>query len=389
MAASGGRGPRIAVGVLSLALCAAAAECGLRIAGIEYPAFYEADPIAGARHIPDASGWQTLEGRAFVTINSQGRRDREHGLAKPAGTYRIAVIGDSFAEAMQVDARAAFWALLEDELATCAAMDGQHVEVLNFGVSGFGTAQELRVLEHKVLPYEPDLVVLPFVPNDVRNNHRDLERDPGRPYYRLEGETLVLDDSFLNSARYLEAGTRWSRSKAWIRGRSRIVQLLYEVRRIPERLAQRPTGGTIRDLGAFVPPRDDTWAEAWAVTEALVDRIARVTRDRGVDFLLVVVTDADQVNPDREFRRAAAKALDVADLHYYEDRVLAHAAAIGVDAVGLSDSFLEDAERTGECLHGFENARPCKGHWNERGHRLASEIVAESICKRVGALASS
>ncbi len=95
MAGRRGVGLRVVAVLVSTLLCVVAAECALRVAGVEYPAFYEADAIAGARHVPGASGWQTLEGRAFVSIDSQGMRDREHAFAKPAGTFRIAVIGDS------------------------------------------------------------------------------------------------------------------------------------------------------------------------------------------------------------------------------------------------------------------------------------------------------
>ena len=33
------------------------------------------------------------------------------------------------------------------------------------------------------------------------------------------------------------------------------------------------------------------------------------------------------------------------------------------------------------CLHGFDNAKPCGGHWNVEGHRLAGELIAEAICR--------
>lgn len=383
MAGRRGVGLRVVAVLVSTLLCVVAAECALRVAGVEYPAFYEADAIAGARHVPGASGWQTLEGRAFVSINSQGMRDREHTFAKPAGTFRIAVIGDSYAEAMQVDAQAAFWSLLEGELAGCAAIGGRRVESLNFGVSGFGTAQQLRVLEHKALAYDPDLVLLPFVLNDVRNNHRGLEGEPGKPYYVLRGAALELDDSFLGSSQYLRSSSRWGQQKAWIRRHSRIAQLVDEARRIPVRLAQRPQEGRTRDDGVFFPPRTKVWAEAWAVTEALVERIAEVATEHGSDFLLVVVSDGEQVNPDPAVRSRAADRLGVADLYYYEDRIRAFADEVGVDSLGLARPFLEHAERTGECLHGFENARPCRGHWNDAGHRLAAELMAEAVCEQV------
>jgi hypothetical protein len=32
-------------------------------------------------------------------------------------------------------------------------------------------------------------------------------------------------------------------------------------------------------------------------------------------------------------------------------------------------------------LHGFANRRMGFGHWNERGHHLAGETIAEHVCR--------
>jgi len=51
---------------------------------------------------PGAEGWWSKEGGAYVRINNGGLRDREHAKAKPTNALRIAVLGDSYAEALQV-----------------------------------------------------------------------------------------------------------------------------------------------------------------------------------------------------------------------------------------------------------------------------------------------
>jgi hypothetical protein len=70
-----------------------------------------------------------------VRVNSAGLRDREHSIDRPEGVYRIAVLGDSYAEAMQVDIKDTFWWLLQEKLTRCAYQPGKRVEVINFGVS--------------------------------------------------------------------------------------------------------------------------------------------------------------------------------------------------------------------------------------------------------------
>ncbi|HEV7700344.1 MAG TPA: hypothetical protein VGO43_08965, partial [Pyrinomonadaceae bacterium] len=89
--------------VIGIMLGLVVIEIGLRIVGYSSPEFYEADEALGYRLIPNMSGWYTREGRSFVEINSDGFRDVEHTVAKPDGTYRIAVVGDSYVEALQVE----------------------------------------------------------------------------------------------------------------------------------------------------------------------------------------------------------------------------------------------------------------------------------------------
>src|SRR4030095_10354965 len=77
-------------------------EITLRIVRFSYPPFHRPDPLTGLSLRPNTSGWYGKEGHAYVTINSQGLRDRERPIEKPPSTYRILVLGDSYVEALQV-----------------------------------------------------------------------------------------------------------------------------------------------------------------------------------------------------------------------------------------------------------------------------------------------
>ena len=178
-------------------------ELALRAVGFSSPVFFRSDVDTGYSLREGAEGWWRSEGEAYVTINSSGLRDREHSKSKPPGAFRIAVLGDSYAEAMQVPMEAAFWRVLELKLQACRAFDGRQVEVINFGVGGYGTAQEILALRHRAWAYSPDLVLLAFLSgNDVRNNVRSLEGDPMRPYFVYKDDALVLDTSFSEPSRF-------------------------------------------------------------------------------------------------------------------------------------------------------------------------------------------
>lgn len=109
--------------------------------------------------------------------NSLGYRDREHAPAKPPGVYRIVVIGDSITAGYQVErTEDTFPALLEAALQREGheagdagdADDAGDIEVLNFGVTGYNTAQEVETLRSRALRFAPDLVILAYCHNDRR-----------------------------------------------------------------------------------------------------------------------------------------------------------------------------------------------------------------------------
>ncbi|MBV28575.1 MAG: G-D-S-L family lipolytic protein, partial [Rhodospirillaceae bacterium] len=146
----------------SLLLAIGVAEVALRIANISYPEFNRLDSRLGWTPRPGVEGIYAFEGRTYLRINSQGFRDVDHEVAKPEGVLRVAVLGDSFTEAREVPLPDTYWKVMEREFSACLAASGRRAEVLGFAVNGYGTAQQLMVLEDSVWRYEPDLVVLAF-----------------------------------------------------------------------------------------------------------------------------------------------------------------------------------------------------------------------------------
>jgi hypothetical protein len=102
----------------------------------------------------------------YAEINSFGMRDEEFNIDSIRDLYKIAVIGDSHAYATRVKNRAeTFPSQLEKYLNQNI---GQRiVKVLNFGVPGYNTAQELELLKTKVLMFEPRMVILQYCINDT------------------------------------------------------------------------------------------------------------------------------------------------------------------------------------------------------------------------------
>lgn len=374
---------RFALASASLVFAMTVAEVGLRCVGLNFAAPYIFDEHCGARLTPSAGFWQSGEGRVYITTNGEGFRDRAHARPKPKGTFRIAVLGDSFAEALQVPIDAAFWSVLQRELTACPALNGQQVEVLNFGVSGFGTTQELQLLRHHVWDYQPDLVLVAFLPgNDVRNNCRRLEPQQDRPFYDLVDGELRLDESFRD-----RRPTAWIRFKdGCVRG-SRVLGLIYRVKQNwrDRRTAAQDLKSTSEhglDAGVYAPPRDAVLEEAWQITAGVLRLMHDEVRAHGARFVMVVLNNAIEVHPSAQTADAAARDLGVDDLDYPDRRLTEIAAAHGFPLLTLTPAMRGRARETGVFFHGFPNTAPGVGHWNEQGHKVAGELTAAFLCRR-------
>ena len=98
-----------------------------------------------------------------VRTNSLGFRGPEWSLQKSPGTYRIALIGDSHAFGFGV----VFEQTVGEVLAELLTNDStRQYEVLNFAANGYNSQQQLAVLRHYVLSFQPDLILVIASSND-------------------------------------------------------------------------------------------------------------------------------------------------------------------------------------------------------------------------------
>ncbi len=379
-------------------------EIFLRVVGYSYPLFYTTDYYRGFALQPGVAGHYQREGESDVRINSDGWRDREHAKAKPAGTVRIAVLGDSFSEAMHVPMEQTFWSLLERKLQECNAFPGKKVEVINFGVSGYGTAQELMTLRQKVWDYSPDLVVLAFTTyNDIYDNSRALSRTEEVPYFVYRDGELTYDASFRGSPTYRQRDSKLNRLGRWLHNELRVVQLIHYVqfvaklkltdwrnkRRLAAQNQSRPTDGstpTVRnaeDIGIdnmiYIEPRDENWKEAWQVTEGLIKQMRDDVSQKRSRFYLVTLSNAIQVYPDPVVRQKFLEHVGADSIFYPNLRLKALAEREQIDFLDLAGPMQAYADQNKVFLHGF-GSDIGNGHWNAKGHQLAAELIAQKLC---------
>ncbi|MEZ4768166.1 MAG: SGNH/GDSL hydrolase family protein [Caldilineales bacterium] len=227
-------------------------------------ALYVSDPVLHHRMAANWSGAFPEEivqevGRSEVPIrtNSLGLRSPEVERTKPAGTTRILVLGDSVAFGWGVRSEDTFASQLASLLAT--VYPDRRFEVINAGVSGYGTWQELQWLKQTGVDLQPDVVIVQAHLNDAADN--------------LWG-TLGQD---------LGGGS-------WLTQVSMLA-----------RLVSRVAGNQSPATSAAEPCQRDwrigTDEVCWASTEALLTQLKTVAQDAGAQVVLMPSPMRWQVEP--------------------------------------------------------------------------------------------
>ncbi len=388
-------GLNILLGLGGIAFALGISEIALRIAGISYPSFYQVDEYRGHALIPGVSGWWTHEGKGWVKVNKDGLRDKEYTKEKPTNTFRIAILGDSFAEAIQVNAEETFWSFIEQELPNCPRINNQKVEVINFGVGDYGTAQELMTLRHRVKDYSPDMVILGiFTGNDIINNSKVLSPDDRFSPFLIEKEgQFVMDISFKETETYQWRSSVPRKIIFSIINNSHLLQVINEARvAFKNRRAmlgqENPTKEEIEVIKYldFTPELyrenpDKNWEQAWKITEELVKMISQETDATQANFLAVTLSNPVQVYPDKSLRDKYFQQRGIIDEFSPEKRIQSLGEKEEFEVLNLAPKFQSYADQNNQFLHGFENTVLGSGHWNQSGHQLAGELITNKVCK--------
>lgn len=377
----------LGLGLFGVVLASALAEAALRVSGLAGPDLYNYDYWRGWDLRAGAAGWQRSEGDAFVSVNRYGFRGPEVTPAKPAGVYRIAVLGDSFTEAQQVNYKQSFCAVIQRRLGQCPAMNGRKVQVMDFGVDGYGTAQEYLTLKHYVWKFSPDAVVLAiFTGNDIRNNSVALEGDKCRPFYAYNSGKLTPVGPFRDSTLF-----RVNCMARFESRRSAVLDLVGSlhgyIMDIKRRLRRKPLLRPIvrtepgLDYTIYSEPHDEVWRDAWSVTETEIEMIHRGVVKHEARFFAVTLANPVQDSPDPRMRALYMKQLDVRNLFYPDYRIKALGERDDFPVLNLAPPMQQYADRHHVFLHGFPNTKLGVGHWNADGHRVAGRLIAAWMCK--------
>ena len=248
------------------------------------PRYIKAGPHGVRANMPNQTyRHQTPEYTVEIRTNSQGMRaDQEFAIAKPSGTRRIAVLGDSFSMGYGVNIEDTSLQILEENL---EAELKCNVEILNFSVSGSGPAEELIVLENATMQYEPDLVIQYY------DGFTDPIDDARANLFVLNDSGLQrANDSYLPKMKIREFLFSFSAYR-WLTGESHLYNFLYGM--------GKNLIGSVTSLLRFHGNKNphDSPAEMNAegptaqevLTLAIISRMMEVARAGGAEFLILSV----------------------------------------------------------------------------------------------------
>ena len=219
-----------------------------------------------------------------VVTNSLGLRGPEVARTPAPGTGRVLVIGDSVAFGFRLEEGETFPVLLEQEL---EQRDGGSWEVLNAGVEGYNTVNQLAYLRSSLLELRPKTVVLVFNLNDydygpVMGPLGVLTLDQSQ---RVESDSLAIRSEFWLLLRWLVA----TQGRVWIgQGPAPTVT--------PAPGDESPFNPFDRFVSVlrkkfYAEPTDDRWQR---MVDAMRD-MAALCRERGIRLVVAIVPDGDQI----------------------------------------------------------------------------------------------
>jgi len=330
------------------------------------PSIYTADPRLGWRHRAGGAGdFVKLGARQHIEINSHGLREREIPPGEHPGMTRVLVLGDSAVAGLEVPPEKVWTRVAEDALRA----RGRSVQFVNAGVRGWGTDQSLLFLQDEGMRYRPDLVLYFWNDNDVDDNetiHRPFRRY-GKAFFDVASDGALLLRGVpvpeYEYARNLRVGPDGQPQEQPVPASVRAQMWLRD-----QVVMKTAFGTAMAHLVAAIPQltdklvRSSGWSDFQGGQPA-IDHDARLFR---VNAAMLREMDATARAGGAEFQMVGS------------DGPAAHWANALREQVGLQS--LDDYQAFfAHMPKGTKFLVPFDSHWNETGHRIYGELLAELL----------
>ena len=335
---------------------------GIRPIGWASSRFFQHSSTLGWEHRPYAEGtWYAYKDgtRTQVRINAYGYADAEREVAKDRP--RIALIGDSTTEYWEVEEEGRPQYVMERMLE-------RRVEVLNFGLRGAGTDQELILYRRQAVFFSPDIVVLTFCVNDYGNN----AEHGWKPWFELDDEA----PDGVRLAGMPIRGERLPKPAWWLELVERsftLRQLKYALVGYGDHFRAGVPLETHLELRPFKRTYDAEDQRRLELLQRLIAAIVNYSRARGIKFLLVEGIERPVLDQDQRTRIIEIYG-DIFDFDRVTVALEEHSAAMGYELLSLPRLVRERGIDVRTLMHPHDSM-----HLNAAGAELFSAAVVERI----------
>lgn len=211
--------------------------------------------------------------------NRLGLRNREV-VTKPAATTRILFLGDSLIWTGKTASGNLYSQVIEERLNATRDANTNHIEVINAGIPGYTTYQELEFFKQYGLDMQPDVLVLGFVFNDVYYKY----------LHKPTRDNLLSTDPEVN-LQYLDHSTLPDALVSWSYLANLIVpRVVYQL----QKRSGQPTFPFEQRADFFLAWKPYGWNE----TKPLLSEMKTLAQSRGMKFMVIIFPVSDQVNDE-------------------------------------------------------------------------------------------
>lgn len=294
---------RFVASTVAILLSLAGAETFVRVVSPRALMVPWQDDIHGVTApLPEVGGRFRIPDRFDTTVTIHDRFRSDHAIARmaPAGTQRIAVLGDSCTFGWGANDNETYPAVLERRLRRRAPAQPS-VDVINAGVIGTGTGEQALWYDVWVRQFNPDIVVLSVFWNDVSDDLRG-------GFFEADAHGTVAPRSYevleraLGPVRTVRVAAHRVPAFDWLSQRS---QLLTWIRQAPTELFVTAHARAVGDAAPADTPQVPS-AERLAVTVSEIEWLHRRLTS-GARLAVVFIPSAEAFDPTR---RAAATVVD-------------------------------------------------------------------------------
>lgn len=327
------------------------------------------------RHVPNLKfAYSRQEFNNEIAFNSKGLRDFEYEYLKNPDVYRVLILGDSFPEALQLKLNESFPKILEKKL----SKNGRY-EVINAGVGGYGTENELLFFEYEGIKYKPDHVILAFSLNDVNDNMLS-------PLLSLKNNALIKNIPVKASLpkKFLLYCSRHSHlcsltQTVLLQGlnENEMLRMLFDKLRISSRGENERIALKI-DYEAYLKSSSEEFEKGLNETFAEILYLNRILKQNNIKFTILLIPSREQVDETKlkQFiikNKINEPGLDVTNM---QKKISKFAQENNITYLDVLPQFRQ--KNINNTFY-FE----IDGHWNAKGHELAAELLYDYLAKQI------